>query len=194
MREDLRKLPDTIVESLERLLDRVVARAVENPLDVRSAKQVRKRLEHDGPSSGTSAGWAVALAARSKKSLSLGKRTIPVAVATKVGTELLTSFRLGAYELELLASLLVNRLREADAVVDHRFVQRVTVNAYVSPGRRLNVHRRRPHALAQLAGLWSARVMGVEPAVGRVGKAAELIESLDVRPARPELEAGPGPT
>jgi hypothetical protein len=30
-----------------------------------------------------------------------------------------------------------------------------------------------------LAGLWAGRVMSVEPAVGRITKAAELVESID---------------
>ena len=34
-------------------------------------------------------------------------------------------------------------------------------------------------AAAQLAGMWVGRIMAVEPALGRVRKAADLIDELD---------------
>jgi hypothetical protein len=53
------------------------------------------------------------------------------------------------------------------------------VNAYLAPRRRHDVDRRRRSAPAQLAAMWSGRVMSVEPAVGRLAKAAELVDSID---------------
>ena len=91
----------------------------------------------------------------------------------------MSSFRLGAFELELLASLVVNRLRKAGLPVDPRLVQRITVNAYLAPRRRHDVSRRRRTAPGQLAAMWSGRVLSVEPAIGRLSKAAELVDSID---------------
>jgi hypothetical protein len=58
-------------------------------------------------------------------------------------------------------------------------VQRITVNAYLSPRRRHDVARRRRSAAAQLAAMWSGRVLSVEPAIGRLAKAAELVDAID---------------
>ena len=44
----------------------------------------------------------------------------------------------------------------------------ITVNAYLSPRRVHDVSRRRRSAPAQLAAMWSGRVMSVEPAIGRL--------------------------
>jgi hypothetical protein len=174
-----RALPDTVTTRVETLLDRVVARAVADPLDVHTVDDVRERLGEAPTGSGSAAAWVTALAGRTKRTVSLRGRAIPLTVATKLGTEAVTSFRLGAYELEVLASLLVHRLREAGLPADARAVQRVTVNAYVWPRRGADVVRRRQVAPANLAALWVGRVLAVEPAVGRVTKAAETLLGLD---------------
>ena len=182
----LRQLPDTATEALEHLLDRIVKSAVEQPVPVFSATDVRHRLETEGHPPPYGGALFFAIAARSRKTLKVGKRAVPIAVAAKLGADVVGSFRLGAFELELLASLVVNRLRKAGMPVDPRLVQRITVNAYLSPARH-DVARRRRSAPAQLAAMWSGRVMSVEPAVGRLGKAAELVDAidfvLDVEPA-----------
>ena len=175
----LKQLPDTATEALEQLLDRIVKSAVAQPVPVYSAADVRHRLEHEGHPPPYGGALFFAIAARSRKSLKVGKRAVPLAVAAKLGADVVGSFRLGAFELELLASLIVNRLRKAGLPVDPRLVQRITVNAYLAPRRQHDVARRRRSAPAQLAAMWSGRVMSVEPAVGRLVKAAELVDSID---------------
>jgi len=175
----LKQLPATATEALEHLLDRIVKSAVEQPVPVYSAADVRHRLETEGHPPPYGGALFFAIAARSRKSLKVGKRAVPIAVAAKLGADVVGSFRLGAFELELLASLVVNRLRKAGMPVDPRLVQRITVNAYLAPGRHHDVARRRRSAPAQLAAMWSGRVMSVEPAVGRLGKAAELVDAID---------------
>ena len=175
----LKQLPDTATEALEQLLDRIVKSAVAQPVPVYSAADVRHRLEHEGHPPPYGGALFFAIAARSRKSLKVGKRAVPLAVAAKLGADVVGSFRLGAFELELLASLIVNRLRKAGLPVDPRLVQRITVNAYLAPRREHDVARRRRSAPAQLAAMWSGRVMSVEPAVGRLVKAAELVDSID---------------
>jgi hypothetical protein len=175
----IRSLPGTATEALEQLLDRIVKAAIEDPFPVHDAGQVAARLETDGHPPPFGGALFLALAARSRRTLKVGRRAVPLALAAKLGADVVGSFRLGAYELELLASQVVNRMRDAKVPVDPRVVQRVTVNAYLSPRRRHDVEARRRSAAAQLAGMWVGRIMAVEPALGRVRKAADLIDELD---------------
>jgi predicted Rdx family selenoprotein len=151
---------------------------------VRTVDEARERLQQAPGGASGAVSWAAALAGRTRKTLSWRGRAIPLSMAAKLGGEVVNSFRLGAYELEVLASLLVHRLRDAGLPVDARAVQRAVVNAYVSPGRDAGAARRPEVASASLAGLWIGRMMAVEPAVGRVTKAAEALLRLD----RPALE------
>ena len=175
----VRSLPGTATEALEQLLDRIVKAAIEDPVPVHDAGQVAARLETDGHPPPFGGALFLALAARSRRTLKVGRRAVPLALAAKLGADVVGSFRLGAYELELLASQVVNRMRDAKVPVDPRVVQRDTVNAYLAPRRRHDVDAPRRTAAAQLAGMWVGRIMAVEPALGRVRKAADLIDELD---------------
>lgn len=174
----IRTLPETASEALELLLDRIVKAAVADPYPVHDAGQVATRLETDGHPAPFGGAVFLALAARSRRSLKVGRRAVPLALAAKMGTDVVGSFRLGAYELELVASQVVNRMRAARVPVDPRVVQRVTVNAYLAPRRRHDVDAPRRTAAAQLAAMWIGRIMAVEPALGRVRKAADLVDEL----------------
>jgi hypothetical protein len=174
----LRTLPQTSSEALERLLDRIVKAAVEDPYPVHSADQVAARLETDGHPAPFGGAMFLALAARSRRSIKVGKRAVPLALAAKMGADVVGSFRLGAYELELLASQVVQRMRAAKVPVDPRLVQRITVNAYLAPRRRHDVAHPRRSAAAQLVAMWLGRILAVEPALGRVRKAAALVDEL----------------
>ena len=174
-----RSFPSALVDQVEGLLDKVAARAVEAPLDVRTVDDVKACLSEAPSGAGGAASWLTALAGKSKRTLSWRGRAIPLSVATKLGTEVLGSFRLGAYELEILASLLVHRLRDAGLPVDARAVQRAAVNAYVWPAREPDALRRREVPPTSLGALWVGRMLAVEPAVGRVTKAAESLLALD---------------
>lgn len=175
----LRTLPSAASEALELLLDRIVKAAVEDPYPVHHAEQVTARLETDGHPPPFGGAIFLALAARSRRTLKVGRRAVPLALAAKMGADVVGSVRLGAYELELLASLVVQRMRAAKVPVDPRLVQRITVNAYLSPRRRHDLDRPRPSATGQLAAMWVGRIMAVEPALGRVRKAADLIDDVD---------------
>ena len=174
----LRTLPETASEALELLLDRIVKAAVEEPYPVHDAGQVAARLETDGHPAPFGGAMFLALAARSRRQLKVGRRAIPLALAAKMGADVVGSFRLGAYELELIASQVVNRMRAAKVPVDPRLVQRITVNAYLSPRKRIDVDEPRRTAAGQLAAMWVGRIMAVEPALGRVRKAADLVDEL----------------
>ena len=177
--ERVKGMPEAATEALEQLLDRIVKAAVAEPYPVHDAAQVAQRLETDGHPPPFGGAMFLALAARSRKTLKVGRRAIPLALAAKMGADVVGAFRLGAYELELLASQVVNRMRAAKVPVDPRLVQRITVNAYLAPRKRQDIDRRRRSAAAQLAGMWAGRIMAVEPALGRVRKAADLVDELD---------------
>src|SRR5690348_1403573 len=104
-----RALPGTVVTQVEGLLDRVAARAVTAPLAVRTVEDAREHLQQTPGGAAGAVSWAAALAGRTRKTLSWRGRAIPLSMAAKLGGEVVNSFRLGAYELEVLASLLVNR-------------------------------------------------------------------------------------
>jgi hypothetical protein len=71
----------------------------------------------------------------SDRVLRLGSRlSFPAKALLAAVPPLAGSLALGARELHVLASLVVNRLRAEGHPIDRRFVQRVTVNAYVWPG------------------------------------------------------------
>ena len=181
----LRALPASTSDRIEALLTRVVRTAVEDPLPVHSAAEVMDLLERDGHAPAFGGALLLAIVARSRRILKVGGRAVPVALVAKFGTDLVTSFRLGAYELELLASLVVHRLRAAGIPVDPVVVQRITVNAYVRPGRAHGIGERNASVPPALAVMWAGRILAVEPARGRLRKAAELVEGLDLRPNPP---------
>ncbi len=110
---------------------------------------------------------------------------------------LATSVTLGSRELHALASLVVNRLHKEGLPVDHRFVQRVTVNAYVWPSGNHPLEDAHAHAVARLAGLWATRPLAGEKQGDWAGRAADTIERADLTgrygryQERPAL--GPGP-
>jgi len=131
----VKSLPASASDRVEALLVRVVRAALDDPVPVHTAAEVMDHLERDGHAPAFGGALLIAVVARSRRILKVGGRAVPVALVAKFGTDLVTSFRLGAYELELLASLVVNRFRAAGLPVDPVTVQRITVNAYVRPGR-----------------------------------------------------------
>jgi len=177
----VRRLPASATDKIEQLLTGIVRAAVDDPYPVHSADDVMDLLERDGRPPAFGGALLLAIVARSRRMLRFGGRAVPVAVIAKFGTDLVTSFRLGAYELELLASLVVHRLRDAGLPVDPLTVQRVTVNAYVRPGREHGIADKNVGVPPALAAMWAGRILAVEPARGRLRKAATLVESLDLR-------------
>ena len=87
---------------------------------------------------------------------------------------------LGSRELHALASFVVNRL-DADGIpVDPRFVQRVTVNAYVWPGGGRDLEAPQAIAVVRIAGLWATRPLAHERHGEWVGRAADAVAAADL--------------
>src|SRR5690349_19324161 len=83
-----RALPDTLTEQLDTLLDRIVAGAIDDPLEIHTVDDVRARLAEAPATGGGPAGWVTALAGRTKRTLSVGGRAVPLSMAAKFVSEL----------------------------------------------------------------------------------------------------------
>jgi len=170
---------------VEVLLDVAVRRAVENPMPVKTADDVR-----DASRAPTGAGittFVVPAIARvagrwTKGAARIGsKLSFSVKALLQAVPPLAASVTIGTRELHALASLVVNRLRAAGLPVDRRFVQRVTVNAYVWPSGGRPLEEAQAPAVVRLAGLWATRPLAGEKAGDWVGRAAEAILAADLR-------------
>ena len=123
---------------VESVLDGAVRGAVEDPMPLYDAHDVRMHVQTPvAPGMTTFVVPALARLTRrwGNRVVNVGSRlsfSLKALLATV--PPLATSVTLGTRELHSLASLVVQRLRAEDLPVDHRFVQRVTVNAYVWPG------------------------------------------------------------
>lgn len=193
-------LIDNLTGLAENVLDNVVGKAVVDPLDVRTADDVRAAVKAPTAAGATTfvlpalAGAARRWSGRVEKigsRMSLTMKALLTAVPP-----LATSVTLGMREMHVLTSLVVHRMREEGLPVDRRFVQRVTVNAYVWPAGGRALEEPQAPAVARLAGLWATRPLAAERPGEWVGRAADAIERADLREryarygrTRPVLEA-----
>jgi hypothetical protein len=193
---DLAAVGPAIQGVVEQALDRVVTRAVADPLAVHSPDDVRAALEsHSSPSIPTFVAPALAGVAKrvSNRVVSLGsKMSFSVKALLAALPPLASSVTLGTRELHTLASFVVNRLRVADVPVDHRFVQRVTVNAYVWPGGGRDLEAPQAVAVLRIAGLWATRPLAHERHGEWVGRAAEAIAAADLADRYERYQRAPG--
>ncbi len=180
---------------VEAVLDVAVRRAVEEPLPVHTAADVREAAQ--APSGVGLTTFVVPAVARfagrwSKRVVKLGSRlSFSVKALLQAVPPLATSATLGTRELHALASLVVNRLRAEGLPVDRRFVQRVTVNAYVWPGGGRPLEEAQAPAVVRLAGLWATRPLAGEKAGDWVGRAAATIEAADLGRRLARYHGGP---
>lgn len=181
---DLGALGPAIEGVVEQVLDTAVTGAVRNPLEVHTAADVRAAVRAPAnPAVTTFVAPAVAGVAKrvSNRVMTVGSKvSFSLKALLAAVPPLTTSVTLGARELHALASLVVNRLRAADVPVDHRFVQRVTVNAYVWPGGGRDLEVPQPVAALRLAGLWVTRPLAGERNGDWVGRAADAIDATDL--------------
>jgi len=198
--------PGTWIPSLvgfaEELLDTAVGRAVVDPLPVRHADDVRDSL-HGSATTGVATFVLPAVTQFSRrwssKVVGLGsKLSFTVRALLTAVPPLATSVSTGTRELHALASLVVNRLHDEGLPVDRRFVQRVTVNAYVWPGGDHALEAAHAPAVARLAGLWATRPLAAERTGDWAARAADTIQHADLAGSyaryreRPALDAGGG--
>jgi hypothetical protein len=180
---------------VEAILDAAVRRAVEDPLPVHTAADVRAAARAPVPAGLTT--LVVPAVARvagrwSTRVVSLGSRvSFSVKALLAAVPPLASSLAVGTRELHALGSLVVNRLRAAGHPVEPRFVQRVTVNAYAWPGGGRTLEDAQAPALVRIAGLWLTRPLAGERAGDWVGRAAEAIEAADLGARLARYREGP---
>ena len=169
---------------VEGVLDAAVGRAVTDPMPVYTADDVRAHVQTPVAPGVTT----LVVPAFVRLSRRWGHRVVKVGSRLSFSVKTLlaavpplaTSVALGTRELHALASLVVQRLRAEGLPVDHRFVQRVAVNAYVWPGGGRPLGGAHAPALARVAGLWATRPLAGERTGEWAGRAAEAIEAADL--------------
>jgi hypothetical protein len=180
----VRAAPELLADAVERLLDRAVASAVVDPIDVRDPDAAYERVRESWSAGaanpvGLLAGW---LASRwATRTLRIGKRfSLPVSALLTAFPPLALSFNRGLLELRVLASFVVQRLNAEGVAVDPRLVQRLTVNSYCWPDRRVDVAKERASAVVRLATIWVTRTVKPDEPGVRVRDAARTIASLSL--------------
>jgi hypothetical protein len=113
----------------------------------------------------------------------VGRAALPLAVALDVGL----AARNGVQELQVLASYLIARLRQAGLPVDRDLVRRVTTGVYLRPHAEVDLQRPAPQLAAAVARRWTT---GAVPGLRRRAKhharrRIRAIEQLDLRELQP---------
>lgn len=183
------QLPSDAVKAVAELTQSAIDRVLISPDHVRSAGELRERLEHLADqttmTSGALATGAVGLVTRLGKRFPL--KRVPSAVAITGSLAVGASIRAGVLELRALASYLVHRCGEANVPVDARTIERATLLLYLNPARPSPSMSagRGGTAPAKLLWLWVRRA-GVLPLTGRkkeerrIENLVEAFEKLDL--------------
>jgi hypothetical protein len=181
----LRAASDAAHDLAEAALDLTVRSAVREPLPVASLDDALGLLRgHEGPDSagpmGMVLGWVSSRWAT--RVLRLGERfSIPVRTLVTITPPVVQAIRQNTYEMHVLASLLVRRLRTAGVAVDARLVRRVVVDCYLHPDTdRLTDDRSTP--VGRLVALWVRRAL--QRHGDRAERAARKLVALDLGEVR----------
>jgi hypothetical protein len=194
-------VPRWLSQQLSRTVEAALDRVFDEPLDVPTAEaalaQIESRSESGFPPALSGAAeWAALKAARGAMAGRLGRRVagkagskivgraaLPLAVALDVGL----AARNGVQELQVLASYLIARLRQAGLPVDRDLVRRVTTGVYLRPYAEVDLRRPAPQLAAAVARRWAT---GAVPCLRRRAKhharrRIRAIEQLDLRRLQP---------
>jgi hypothetical protein len=164
-REVRRRLGTLVEAALDRVFD--------EPLDVPTGSEARRQLEERSGEAWTPAGlaavdWAVARAARMGVLGRVGRRVagrtgarvagralLPLSMALEVG---LTARR-GVHELQVLASFLIARFREAGVAFELELVRRAVTALYLQPGASPDLSRSGADLTASIARRWATQAV-----------------------------------
>ena len=170
------KTRDKVAELVEASLERIYA----NPMPVPNADTAATLLDEIGEDSTgreTSKQVAGTLAALGPVLTRLARGSGRIASVAAAGTKLVptgraialsttaalgairigTSTRVGTRELQVLASYLVTRLRDAGLSVDRRFVEQVTIRAYLDPTATIRPRQTAKAGYVGLVRSWTRR-------------------------------------
>jgi hypothetical protein len=197
-------MADQVSSRVRALIDGALDRVFDEPFDVRTATEFEDLVAAGpvgvgpGPAA-TSLGAFVAaatplarraLAVATKSSKVATKAPLPSSKAVKIGLatipialRLSTTGRRGVRELQLLASYVITRLRDAGVDPERGLVRSLTLSLYVDPARRPPLDVPGSRTAGAVARQWVLRSLGgdAESAVRtRARRQAEALERLDL--------------
>ncbi len=197
-------MADVLGARVRAIVDRALDRVFAEPFDVRTAGEFEDLVatspigQAPGPTATSVTAFVAAatpiarraLATASKSGKVAGKVPLPSARAVKIGLasipiamRLGTTTRRGVRELQLLASFLITRLRDAGIQPDPGFVRSLTLSLYLDPARRPVLDVPGGRAAGGIARQWVLRSLGgdADSAVrARARRQAEAIDRLDL--------------
>jgi hypothetical protein len=167
------------------LVDAVAARVVERPLDLRDGDDTVRRLEAARRRRGTGTSMAGYLAGRglARRTVRVGARRVPAVMLVTGATAVGSSVSLGARELTILGSRLVQRARAAGLDPTPRWVRYVLVQVYLRPEHRPTLDPAPRWLTSRLLGAWAGRALAgsvpVVPASVALPRPREWVDAVE---------------
>jgi hypothetical protein len=186
------------VRSLGGLVDAAIDRVFDEPLQIENQAEALAVLSDRDDSTALrtalngASDWAIARfarravlprlggrLARSAGTKAAGRIALPVTLSLEVGM----AARGGVRELQVMASLLIARLRRAGLPVERDLVRRTTMALYLRPGRRPDLRQGGGQLGVAVARRWLMRAV---PGLGRhrsrdVAARVRAVERLDLQ-------------
>jgi hypothetical protein len=195
---------DLVSARVKALIDGALDRVFDEPFDVRSGEELEELVAAGpvgvgaAPAATTLTAFVAAATPMARRALALAtksgkfatKAPLPSSKAFKVGLasipvalRLSTTSRRGVRELQLLASYVIWRLRDAGVEPDRGLVRSLTLSLYLDPARRPALDINGGRAAGGIARQWVLRSLGgdAESAVrARARRQAEALDRLDL--------------
>jgi hypothetical protein len=209
-----RAIPQRVVESVRTALDGVIDKVFAEPFDVRTAAELEQLVvagPHgtgaDGPPTGMGAFVLAAtpivqrtLRTAAKSGKLAGKVPLPSARAVRITAATIPvamrvshTSRRGYREIQLLASYVIAKLREAGVQPERGLVRSLTMSLYVEPARRPRVDVPPARYAGAVSRQWALRSLGgdSEDALrARTRKWVDAIDRLDLPAVAAEWRRG----
>jgi hypothetical protein len=210
----VRALPQRTVDSVRALVDGALDKVFDAPYDVRTPAEL-ERLVLEGPhgtgpgNAPTGLGAAMiaatpvvqrALRTAARSGRIAGKVPLPSAKAIRITALTLpvamrvgNTSRRGYRELQLLASYLIVKLRDAGVAPERGFVRALTTSIYVDPARRPRFDVSTSRYAGAISRQWTLRSLGGdgEDALrARAGRWVEAVDRVDLAALAAEWRGG----
>jgi hypothetical protein len=193
-REYPRAVSRQLTDRARRMVDSALDRVFNEPFDVHTEDDFERVMtEHPVAMSFATAGTLAAFVERAlpvaKLSTKAGKKLPMPAIkytlaAIPIALQLGSSVRHGVRELQVIASYLIHRLREAGVEPRRGLVSALALSIALDPERRPDVGLTPGRAGAGLARQWILRSMGKQSAKARTRRAhvdVAAVDRLDLR-------------
>jgi hypothetical protein len=203
-REYPRTVSRQLTDRARRMVDSALDRVFNEPFDVHTEDDFERVMtEHHVAMSFATAGTLAAFVERAlpvaKLSTKAGKKLPMPAIkytlaAIPIALQLGSSVRHGVRELQVIASYLIHRLREAGVEPRRGLVSALALSIALDPERRPDVGLTPGRAGAGLARQWILRSMGKQSAKALTRRAhadVAAVDRLDLRAVSKEWEVRP---